>query len=555
MPLALVACACHESGNASGREPASWLVETTGRGRPSFVHETGARGTFLLPEIMASGAALLDYDGDGDLDLYFTSGNHGLAGGGGSEPTRNRLFRQEQDGGFVDVTNASGLGDAGYGMGVAVGDVDNDGDPDVYLTNYGPDRLYENRGDGTFRDATARAGVAVDDWSSSAVFFDYDRDGWLDLFVARYVRYDPRKGCTDASGRPDYCTPQAFAPVPDVLLHNRGDGTFEDASVAAGMHAAIGPGLGVVAEDFDDDGWPDLFVANDGAANHLWINARDGSFREQALVMGSAYNLEGRAEAGMGLVAADLDNDLDPDLFLTHLGGETHTLYRNRGSSLGFDDATGSARLTTESASDTGFGAAAIDLELDGDLDLVVVDGRVTRGLARADADVGPPWHEFAEPNRVFLNAGDGQFEPAGPEVAAFTRPVEVSRGLAVGDVDDDGDLDLLMTNAQGPARLYINRAPRSGHWLLARVMEPEHGRDAIGARVTLVAGETRMARTVSRGGSYLSSHDPRVHFGIGRAAPARVEVRWPDGARESFEVGEWDRRITLLRGEGEGVR
>ena len=246
---------------------------------------------------MGGGAALFDCDGDGDLDIYLTNG--GVLRDGQPEPggSPNRFYRQESGGRFVDATESSGLGDSGYGMGVAIGDVDNDGDPDVYLTNYGPDRLYENRGDGTFVDATQDAGVRVDGWSSSAVFFDFDRDGYLDLFVARYVRHDARKRCTDSAGRPDYCKPQLFSPTPDVLLHNNGDGTFSDVSETAGIRAAVGPGLGVLAEDLDEDGWPDLYVANDGTANHLWVNNRDGSFREAAVLLGAAYNLEGRPEA------------------------------------------------------------------------------------------------------------------------------------------------------------------------------------------------------------------------------------------------------------------
>jgi hypothetical protein len=550
--LALGSCACERSDDVSVAPAGRWLVDATAGSGLDFVHETGARGSYLLPEIMASGVAVFDHDGDGDLDVYFTNGNHNLVAGGEDDAPSNRLYRQDAPGRFVDVTAGSGLGDGGYGMGVAVGDVDNDGDPDVYLTNYGPDRLYTNRGDGTFEDATGGALSNMDGWSSSAVFFDYDRDGWLDLFVARYVRYDPRKGCVDAGGRPDYCQPQVFAAAPGVLLHNRGDGTFEDVSGAAGIRAAAGPGLGVVVEDFNDDGWPDLYVANDGAANHLWINSQDGSFREQALITGSAYNLEGRAEAGMGIVAADFDNDLYPDLFLTHLSGETHTLYRNRGPSQGFDDVTARARLSTASVGDTGFGAVALDLELDGDLDIVVVNGRVTRGRARVEGSVPPPWDEFAEPNRVFLNMGDGIFESGASRVEAFTSPVEISRGLAVGDIDGDGDLDLVVSNAQARAKLYLNEAPRRGRWLLVRAVDPAHGRHAIGARVTLMTGGVGLTRTVSRGGSYLSSSDPWVHFGVVSPAPSRLEVRWPDGGHESFKIAEWDRRITLSRGKGE---
>jgi len=551
-----IATACSPGGSsAPGTVHTSpgegWFVDATAEVGLDFVHETGATGRLHLPEIVGSGAALFDYDADGDLDVYLTSGNFAL----GSDPVAsrpvNRLFRQEKDGTFVDVTTESGLGDPGYGIGVAVGDVDNDGDVDVYLTNFGPDRLYGNRGDGSFSDVTAAAGVRVDGFSCSAVFCDYDLDGFLDLYVTRYVRYDPDQHCSNSSGRRDYCSPKAFNPVPDVLLHNNGDGTFTDVSDVAGISGAAGAGLGVVCEDLDEDGLPDFYAANDQYPNHLWVNQGDGTFEEQALLLGAAYNLEGRAEAGMGVVAADLDDDADLDLFVTHLGGQTNTLYRHLGRGL-FEDATGVSGLAQSSLSYTGFGTVAFDAELDGDLDLLVANGRVFRGVPNPATTVGEPWSHFAEPNQFLLNRGGGRYVSMPDLGSAFVGPVEVSRSLAMGDVDGDGDVDVLLGTTQSTARLYRNEAPRSGHWLIVRVLDSRLHRDAIGARISLTIDGRRITRTATRGFSYLSSSDPRPHFGLGTVSEVGpIEVRWLDGLVEVFDVPEVDRVWTLVRGSG----
>jgi hypothetical protein len=537
-----------------------WFTEITDECGLSFAHETGARGELHIPEIMSSGAGFFDYDGDGDLDVFLTNGAFGIDRGRTPASVHtftpdpngpvDRLFRQD-DGRFTDVTASSGLGDPGYGMGMAVGDIDNDGDLDLYVTNLGPDRLYRNRGDGTFENITEAAGIRVDGWSCSAAFFDCDRDGYLDLYVTRYLEYDPGLTCTDFAGRPDYCGPKSFQPVSDVLLHNEGDGAFSDVSARAGMTSVRCAGLGVVCEDMDNDGWIDVYVANDGYDNQLWINRGDGTFTNEALALGVALDWQGLAEAGMGAVAADFDNDEDFDLFVTNLRRESNTFYRNRGPS-GFEDATAAAGLEESSVPYTGFGTVAVDIQLDGFLDLVVVNGRVLRGDPLPGADVPPPWNLYAEPNLLYLNQGGARFVPVDQGSSPLLGRVEVSRALATGDIDSDGDMDLLVTNAQGRARLYRNDAPRSGGWLIVRAVDPALKRDAIGARVTLLCGERRFTRTIAFNYGYLSCHDPRAHFGLGAAERVdAIVVRWPDGSAERFPPVGVNRAVEIRKGSG----
>jgi hypothetical protein len=529
------------------------LEDATDAWNVHFAHDSGARGELLFPEMMGGGVAVFDADGDLDLDLYFISGAPRLGESRTPDSPVNRLFLQGEDGRFSDSTETSGLGDAGYGTGVAVGDVNNDGFEDVFVANIGPDRLYRGLGGGSFEDVTSSAGLAGEegavDWSSSAAFCDINRDGHLDLYVARYIVFNEEVRCTDKAGRREYCGPDSFEDRTDVLWLNRGDGTFRDITAAAGIDVVTGAGLGVVCEDIDDDGWVDIYVANDGDPNQLWMNQQDGTFIDDALIMGTSVNATGKHEAGMGVVAADFDNDLDFDLFLTHLRGETNTFYRNLGSGRGFEDQTTQVGLAGSSVPFTGFGTAPLDLDLDGDLDLVVVNGRVLRGdpLTTVLTD---PWNFYAEPNLVYQNLS-GSFQLMENGVGAFREPIEVGRGLASGDLDADGDLDLVISNIASPVRIYRTKAP-AHHWLLIDAFDPRLNRRALGARVTITSGEQQQRRTVQSAMSYLSSSDPRAHFGLGTSGEAvSVAVRWPDGLDESFGKVAVDQAIVLRRGEG----
>ncbi|MDE2922419.1 MAG: CRTAC1 family protein [Acidobacteriota bacterium] len=517
-----------------------------------FVHRNGAGGAHYLPEIMGAGAALFDYDADGDVDVFLVQGGPVFGDGAGDSATyRDRLFRNElvETGelGFVDVTETSELRSDGIGMGVAAGDADGDGWIDLYVTNLGSNRLWRNRGDGRFEDVTAQAEVDDPGWSVPALFFDPDGDGDLDLFVGNYLDFNrgTHTVCAAAVGGPDYCSPRSFSPQPDRFFRNLGKGTYEEATGRTGLAGADAYTLGAVALDADGDHRLDLYVANDWTPNHLWLN-HSGRFEEGAPIAGVAVNAGGVAEAGMGVDAADFDGDGDEDLFLAHLTGETNTLYRNEGRGL-FRDATRAAGLGPPSVPWTGFGAAWVDIDNDSRLDLVVVNGAVRR-MAKPGGLT-----DFGQPNQVFRNLGDGAFgeisDRAGP---AFNDDL-VSRGAAFGDVDNDGDTDVLVSNNGGPAQLFLNTIGQDRSWIGLRVVLDSPERDALGAVVQLRLSDGRtITRRVRTGMSYASSSDPRILYGLAEAdAVSETLVRWPDDVEETFGALELRRYHTLRRGEG----
>jgi hypothetical protein len=556
-----------------------WFVDRAAESGLNFTHVNGMSGKLDYAEIIGSGVALFDYDNDGDLDVYFAQGQPlRPAAGAGTQTRGGRLFRNDlvvnADGTrtlkFTDVTEKSGIVSGGYGMGVAAGDYNNDGCVDLYLTNLGVNQLFRNNCDGTFTDVSKQSGTAgkPGDWSVSAAFVDYDRDGWLDLFVSHYMNWNVATSmpCFSQSGRPDYCSPNVFQPQPGRLYHNNRDGTFTDVTKAAGLSAEFGPALGVSTADFNGDGWPDIYVANDGQPNQLWINQHDGTFRNTALLAGAALSASGKAKGSMGVDAGDVDNDGDEDLFMTELTGEGGNFYVNDGIGV-FEERGVPSGLAALTVGQTGFGTAWIDFDNDGRLDLLTVNGAVQTIESLARVRDPFPLHQQ---KRLFRNLGNGRFEDVTSQAGAVFALSEVGRGAAFGDIDNDGDIDVIVNNNNGPARLMINNVGNRRHWIglrltggprsdVARPAGPrapkrearEGGRDMLGARVqiTLDSGMT-LWRRARADGSYASANDPRVLVGLGESSAApRVRVIWPDGMSETWPALPVDRYTTLQEG------
>jgi len=536
------------------------FIESAAETGLAFTHVNGATGQYYVPEQMGAGVALFDYDNDGDLDVFVVQGGPLDSSAPASTPNYpiSRLFRNDLTRGadgkprlhFTDVTAHAGVGLRAYGMGVAVGDYDNDGDLDLFITSFGPDYLLRNNGNGTFTDVTSDAGVSDPLWSTSATFLDYDRDGDLDLFVANYLDFTlaGNKICTDASGARDYCGPRTYRPAPDRLYRNDGNGHFTDVTEAAGIARADGAGLGVVADDYNGDGWLDLYIANDATPNQLWINHRDGTFVDEGPLSGAALNAAGNPEGSMGIASGDFDGDGDEDLFVTNIIGETFALYRNDGSG-NFEDARVATGIAALTSSVTGFGADWFDYDNDGWLDLFVANGAVNV----IESQRGQP-NPFRMKNQLFHNSGDGRFTDASALGGAAFARAEISRGAAFGDIDNDGDTDIVVTTSGGPVRLLLNRGTAGSHWIDISLRDSPGNRFGVGARVGVErAGKPTLWRRVHTDGSYLSASDIRTHVGLGPSSSVdSVLVQWLDGTRERWTHATTDTLVTLRRGTGQ---
>ena len=497
-----------------------------------------------LIETMPGGVALLDYNNDGLLDIFFVNGGritspmHGPDNFDRHDPLYwNRLYRQNKDGSFTDVTQQAGLanaGDGNYGMGVAVGDYDNDGYPDLYVTSYGKNILYHNNGDGTFTDVTAKAGVAGGGWSVSAGFFDYDNDGKLDLFVTRYMEWDTQHSKDCGGDFHTYCPPGEFPRTTSILYHNRGDGTFEDVSVPSGIAAKKGRALGVAFADYDRDGFTDIYVSNDGMQQYLWHNNGNGTFTEVGLESGAGLNVDGGPLSGMGVVFQDYDNDGRPDVVVTTLPRQTYAVFHNDGDG-SFSDRGRETGVAMLSGVTSGWGVGLEDFDNDGQKDLFVAQGHVLDNVEKID-----PSLRYLEPTLLALNR-NGRFESVNPGTDELTA----SRGAAFGDLNNDGWIDVVTTVLGERSQVFMNRGG-SSHWLTITLRGTRSNRDGLGARVQ-VNGQTRFATTA---GSYESANDKRLHFGLGTATTAKIEIAWPSGIRQTLNDVHADQFLEVVEPE-----
>jgi enediyne biosynthesis protein E4 len=582
----LAGCRPAEQTAVLGEPPVEWFVDRTEETGLSFTHFNGMTGDFYYPEVMPPGVALLDFDNDADLDVFVIQGSMfsgkliDSALSPPKSPLSSRLFRNDLAGPkgpalrplrFTDVTEQSRIDVRGYGMGAATGDYNNDGCVDLYVTKLGSNQLLRNNCDGTFSDATAVSRTADPGWSVSAAFVDIDRDGWLDLFVGQYLNYSIAGNvvCYSVSGQRDYCPPSAYRARPSHLFRNNRDGTFSDITAAAGMATEYGPALGISTADFNADGWIDLYVANDGAPNQLWINQRNGTFTNTALLAGAAVSAEGRLKASMGVDAGDFDEDGDDDVFVGELTGQGADLYVNDGSGV-FVEGSAQAGIRLRTLPFTAFGAAWLDADNDGRLDLAIANGAVTH---TAEALAANERFRLQQRRQLFRNVGKGRFEEVTDRAGRAFSTEDVGRGAAFGDLDNDGDTDIIVANDNGPVRVLMNNVGSRTSWIGLRLMTAgqtrraeaigEGGRalrprDALGARVGIVSenGMTRWRRARADG-SYASANDPRVLVGLGRTTARSVKVRvvWPGGRIEEWSGVEANRYSTLTEGAGTSIR
>jgi enediyne biosynthesis protein E4 len=519
------------AGGVPDAAPSFLLKDVSKAAGIDFKHNSGAYGGKLLPETLGSGCAFLDYDGDGYQDILLVN-SMDWPGHKRSRSTL-RLYRNNRNGSFADVTKAAGLDVELYGMGVAIGDYNNDGFPDVLITCVGQNRLFQNTGKGTFVDVTKASGlVGRQAFSTSAVWFDYDRDGLLDLFVCNYVNWSPEHDvfCSLDGKNKSYCTPEAYRGETCWLFHNRGNGTFEDVTAASGIFDTSSKSLGVAMIDFDQDGWPDLFVANDTQPNKLYRNLRNGKFKDAALEAGLAFSNEGKARAGMGVDVGDFENSGRPGIAITNFDNEMVGLYRSPAAGQ-FDDVSLAAGVGGPSKTTLGFGCGFADLDLDGRLDLVVANGHIDDTVRNIRGNVG-----YAQPPHLFLNLGKGKFQDtAATSGGDFALP-RVGRGLAFGDFDRDGDVDILLTTNNGPAYLFRNDVQSLNKSLRLYMTGTKSNRDAIGTVVRIFHAGVSQMRVVRSGSSYLSQSERALTFGVGKADQVdRITVEWPSGATQEF--------------------
>ena len=518
------------------------FVDITDEAGIDFRHVNAATGQKYLVETMAPGCALFDYDGDGYLDIYLVNGAP-LPGYQPEVRPANALYKNNRDGTFRNVTSQAGVEGSGYGMGVTAGDYNNDGFTDLYVTNYGSSLLYRNNGDGTFSETAESAGVNNSAWGTSAAFFDYDNDGWLDLYVANYVDFRLKNNiyCGVRSKYRSYCHPAEFSGVPDVLYHNNGDGTFSDVGERAGIADPAGKGLGVVAADFNQDGYQDIYVANDAVSNFLYINRGDGTFEEIGTLAGVAYSSNGKAQSGMGVAVGDYDGDGYDDIFVTNLSNEGHTLYRREGEDFFFRDVTFPSGVGRPSLLLTGWGAGFFDYDNDGDEDILVANGHVMDNVELLNSSL-----KYLQP-ALLLENRLGSYVNVTSNRGGALSTLRAGRGLALGDIDNDGDIDVLMSNCDQRAVLLRNDGGNRNHWLTIQAVGKNSNRDGIGAKVRLTAGGKRQSKEVVAGGSYLSSNDRRLHFGLGaNTVVERIEIRWPSGKSQVLKSVAADRILTV---------
>ncbi|MDA2933426.1 CRTAC1 family protein [Acidobacteria bacterium AH-259-D05] len=516
-----------------------------------FRHVSGSPEKNYILETIGGGVAWIDYNRDGWPDLFLVNGGRWEDLLKGEQGVSSALYRNNRDGTFTDVTKSAGLRSKYWGMGVAVGDYNNDGWPDLYICNYGSNMLYRNNGDGTFSDVSREAGVGHSRWSSSAAFADYDGDGWLDLYVTNYLEFDatkaPPPNC-QYRGIKVHCGPKGMIPAADILYRNRGDGSFSDVTQRAGVKVQSSYGLGAIWGDYDNDGDSDLYVANDSMANFLFQNQGDGTFLEMGLPSGVAYNEDGKAQAGMGVAWGDYDNDGHLDLYVTNFSDDYNTLYRNEGDSF-FRDMTYAADLAFPTWQFLGWGTGFFDFNNDGWGDLFVSNGHIYPQVE--DYQIGT---HFRQRNLVFQNLGTGKFKEVGEDLIDTSRTNWSSRGSAFADFDNDGDIDIAINNIDASPSLLRNEGGNlSGHWLILELEGVRTNRSAIGARVTIETSEGTQSKEVAGGGSYQATDELRLHFGLGSSSEtASVTVRWTDGRVQEFKGVKADQRYALKEGEEE---